>query len=291
VIAELFSVLAPVYLCIGVGYIWHRLGRRSDNELLADLCMNVGAPCLIFTSLVDLEVAASALGGLAAAILLAHALFALIGGLALRVAGLPPSSFLAPVIFPNTGNMGLPVALFAFGEEGLAYGVIFFVISTTAHFTLGQWAWTGRASLSQLARTPLSYAAVLGLLAMATDVSLPSWLMRTTDVLGDFTIPLMQFMLGVSLAELGIGNRTRSATVAGLRLGLGVGVGVTLAGLFGLSGAARGVFILDCAMPIAVVNALFAVKHGRPAGEVAGAVVISTTVSFLILPVILAWVL
>jgi predicted permease len=116
-------------------------------------------------------------------------------------------------------------------------------------------------------------------------------LRRTTSVLGGFTIPLMQFTLGVSLAGLRPGRLPRAFGLAIARFGLGLVVGIGLASAFGLEGVAWNVFVLDCAMPVAVFNYLLAQRYGRSPDDVAGLVVISTLLSFLTVPVLLAWLL
>ena len=288
---QLISIVAPVYLCIAVGFVWRRVGRPIDNSLIADLCMNLGAPCLVFSSLVGLDVDLSALGRLAGVVIAAFAIFAVVGFSVLRTAKLPTASFLGPLIFPNTGNLGLPICLFAFGAEGLLYAVVFFSITSVIQFTLGQWLWSGDASLRQLARTPLVYAVVAAIGVIAAGIEVPIWLLRTTQSLGGITIPLMQFTLGVSLATLRVKHLPKSFALGGLRLVMGFSVGVALADLFGLEGVIRGVVILDCAMPAAVINYLFAEKFDRDPDEVAGIVVASTTMSLVAIPLILAWLL
>ncbi|MBW2291096.1 MAG: AEC family transporter [Deltaproteobacteria bacterium] len=288
---ELFSIVTPVYLCIAVGFLWRRVGRPIDNSLIADLCMNLGAPCLVFSSLVGLDVDLSALAQLAGVVIAAFVIFGVLGVVALRVAKLPTASFLAPLIFPNTGNLGLPICLFAFGAEGLLYAVVFFSITSVIQFTVGQWLWSGDASLRQLARTPLIYAVFAAIGVIATGIEVPTWLLRTTQSLGGITIPLMQFTLGVSLATLRVKHLPKSFALGGLRLVMGFAVGVGLTELIGLEGVVRGVVILDCAMPAAVINYLFAQKHNRDPDEVAGIVVASTTMSLLTIPLILAWLL
>lgn len=290
-IQELFAIVAPVYLCVAVGFWWRRTGRHIDNALIADLCMNLGAPCLVFSSLVGLDVDPAALGEVAAVVIVAFVLFAAIGYVALRAVGLPTKSFLAPVIFPNTGNLGLPICLFAYGTEGLLYGVVFFAITSVIQFTVGQWLWSGDASMRLLARTPLVYSVVAALAIIFTGIETPEWIMRTTQSLGGITIPLMQFTLGVSLATLRVKRLPTSFGLGAFRLLMGFAVGVGLTELFALEGVVRGVVILDCAMPAAVINYLFAEKHNQDPDEVAGVVVASTTMSLVALPLILGWLL
>lgn len=288
---QLFSIVTPVYLCIAVGFVWRRVGRPIDNSLIADLCMNLGAPCLVFSSLVSLDVNLSALAQLAGVVVAAFVIFAVLGFAVLRAAKLPTASFLAPLVFPNTGNLGLPICLFAFGTEGLLYAVVFFATTSVIQFTAGQWLWSGDASVQRLAQTPLVYAVIAAIAVIASGIEVPTWLMRTTQSLGGITIPLMQFTLGISLATLRVKHLPRSLALGGLRLLMGFAVGVALADLIGLEGVIRGVVILDCAMPAAVINYLFAEKFNRDPDEVAGIVVASTTMSLVALPLILAWLL
>jgi len=253
--------------------------------------MNIGAPCLVFSSLVGLELDPSAMLQMVLAMTVALASFALIGALVLRSVGLPYHSYLSPVIFGNTGNMGLPVCLFAFGDVGLALGVCVYATNTFVQFSGGLWIWSGTTSLEQLLRTPLTYAVVLAASALALDLPVPTTVERTTKLLGDFTIPLMSLTLGVTLGRLVITDLRSAAILSVLRIGVGLLVGVTLASLFGLEGAARGVIILQCSMPIAVINYLLAEKYEREATQVASAIVLSTLVSLATLPLILAWLL
>ena len=290
-IQELFSIVAPVYLCVALGYGWRRTGRPVDNALIADLCMNLGAPCLVFSSLVSLGIDPAALGEFAAVVLVAFVLFAAIGYVTLRGMGLPMQPFLAPVVFPNTGNLGLPICLFAYGTEGLLYGVVFFALTSIIQFTIGQWMWSGEISFRQLARTPLVYSVLAALAILFTGIETPAWILRTTQSLGGITIPLMQFTLGVSLATLKVKRLPTSFGLGALRLLLGFSVGVGLSELFALEGVVRGVVILDCAMPAAVINYLFAESYNRDPEEVAGIVVASTSISLVALPLILAWLL
>ena len=290
-LGELASIVVPIYLCAALGYGWVRIGRRYDTALITELITFVGAPCLVFSRLVRLEVDPVELAHMVGATAAALTTLGIVGAIALRLAGLPTTSFLAPIMFGNTGNIGLPVCLFAFGDEGLALAVCFFATTTIVHFTVGQWVWSGSVSAGLLARTPLAYASVIAAAVLAFELPVPQWLERTTSLLGSFTIPLMQFTLGVSLAELHASHIPRSLALSVFRIGLGLAVGLSLAALLDLTGVARGVFILQCAMPVAVFNYLMAQRHGRTPGDVASVVVLSTLVSFGVLPLLLAWLL
>ncbi len=290
-LTELLSIVVPVYLCAGLGFVWVRAGRRYDTAFMTEMVMLVGAPCLTFSSLVGIEIGFGSLLKMAGAVVLATACMGIVAALALRVLRISLPTFLAPMTFGNTGNMGIPVCYFAFGDEGLVLGVCFYAATTLLQFTAGQWLWSGRISFVQLCRTPLTWASLLAIVVIAGDLEVPRWLLRTTTLMGDFTIPIMQFTLGVSLARLRLTNLPRSFFLSALKIGLGASVGFTLAEILGFEGVARGVLVLDCAMPVAVINYMFASSFNRSPNEVAGVVVLSTLLSFVTLPLILIAVL
>jgi len=290
VFAELVAIVAPVYLIAGLGAFWGRSARHFDSRFLTDLVMTVGAPCLVFGSLARLEMETDALLTMVGVTLASLVCFFALGALALRLAGISVSTYVGPLVFGNSGNMGLPLCLFAFGPEGLAYGACFFATTAIAHYTVGQWIWSGRVSFEEV-NTPLSWAVLAAVCVLAFELRVPEALLRTTDVLGGITIPLMQLSLGVSLARLQLSDVPRTLALSLGRLGMGVAVGVGLAELFGLEGVARGVLILDCSMPAAVFNYMMAERYGRSPSEVASVVVLSTLISFATLPLLIAWLL
>jgi predicted permease len=288
-LAELFSIVAPVFACAVLGWGWARLGRPYDTALMTSLIFTIGAPCLVFSRLVSLVVEPAALASMALAAALALTAFGAVAWGVLRALGLPRHTFWSPLVFPNAGNMGMGICWFAFGEEGLALAVAFFTVAALGQFSVGIWTWTGRVAPRDLASVPLVYASALGAGALATGLPIPVWVLRTTELLGDFTIPLMLMTLGASLARLDLASVPRTLSLAALRLGMGAAVGFALAAALGFEGAARGVLVLQCSMPAAVFNYLFAERYGRSPQEVASLVLLSTLAAFATIPLLLAW--
>lgn len=209
----------------------------------------------------------------------------------LRVAGLSQRSFLPALIFPNSGNMGLPLCYLAFGDVGLAMAIGVFTVYCAAQFTLGISIASGQVSLPALARVPLLYAVPLALAFLLSGTTPPAWINATTRLLGDLTIPMMLITLGVSLASLRVSRLPRSLALAATRLVMGFVVGLSVATVLGLDGVARGVLIVQATMPVAVFNYLFAERYRTAPAEVAGMVVLSTVMSFATLPLLLWYVL
>lgn len=285
------SIVAPVLICASIGYGWARLGRPYDTELVTNLITTIGAPCLVFATLTKVEISMAAFSEMAGASFAAIVVFGIVAFIINKLAGLNQRAYLPVIMFANTGNMGVPLCLLAFGEAGLAFAVVVFTINAVAQFTIGVGISSGSASLMRLLRIPLLYAVAASLFFIISGVAVPEWIFKTADILGGMTIPVMLITLGFSLAKLHVGSFKRSLGMSIVRLAVGFAVGVGLAEVFSFEGAARGVLILDCAMPAAVFNYLFAQRYKTAPEEIAGVVVISTTLSFLTLPLLLWYVL
>jgi len=287
--AALFNVVTPVLLCIAVGWVWARQSRPFDTGGMADLITLVGTPCLIFSTLTGVALPADQLWQMALATLLSIVAFGLIGLAVLLPLKLPYRTYLPPLMFANIGNMGLPLCLFAFGDEGLALAIVVLAVFSVVNFTLGIWLYAGSGSAGHLWRQPMILATVVAVIFLLADLQPPVWLDSTTSLLGAFTIPLMLVMLGVSLARLRVTRLPRALWLSVVRIGGGLLVGVLIAEAFQMEGVARSVLILQSAMPVAVFNYLFAVRYNRDPETTAGLVVVSTVLSVFTLPPLLFW--
>jgi hypothetical protein len=291
VLSQLSAVVLPVLLVAGIGFTWAKMGRRFDSVFLTDIATNIGTPCLVAHSLMTLEIDPAALAQMGVAVLTAVSGFLVLGFIVLRVMKLSINSYLPALTFPNTGNMGLPLALFAFGKEGLALAVVYFSCTVTLQFTLGISLSAGSLSLSRLVRTPAIYAVAISAVLLLLGLRLPAWIENTIGVLGDITIPMMLLTLGVSLAQLKVNGLGRNLVLSLARLSGGFVIALIVSRMYSLPSTAAGVLIIQSSMPVAVFNFLFAQYYGRAHGDVAAMVVISTALSFLTLPALAYFVL
>ena len=284
---DIAAVIAPIFVIAGVGFAWGRSGRKFDTGMIGMLTVNFGVPSLILSTLTSLQVSLATFGAVAGLFALALAINAIVAAGILRLMRVDVAGFLPGTVFPNNGNMGLPLCLFAFGDEGLALGISVFVVGSIVNFTVGMAMASGRWAAKDVARTPTPWVVLVALAFLATGTNPPDWLANTARILGGMSIPLMLLALGVSLSRLKVQSVGRSVTLAVLRLGTGFAVALLIVWLFDLEGATRGVLILQCSMPAAVVNYIIAARFDRAPGEVAGLVVASTTISFATLPFLL----
>ncbi len=289
--ADLVPVLAPIAVAILVGMGWARWGEPTDPASITQVILNVGTPCLVFSTLATLSVPALELGVMALASVLMLLSFLGGGWLLLKAVRLPSGVYLPPLVFGNLGNLGLPLNLFAFGDAGLELGLIMFATQSALFFTIHFWLMSGSPSPATMLKTPHLYAIAAALAFTLTDTAPPPWLTNTTDLIGGLTIPMMLIMLGVSLSRMKVVAVARPLAAALLRVALGLAIAVLICGVLDLEGAARGVVTIACCMPGAVFNYLAAVRYDRSPGEVAGYVVLSTVATLVLLPglVPLAW--
>ncbi len=290
-INQLFAVIAPIIICAGIGYAWARSGLDYPVDFVTRLVMNIGAPCLIVASFSRSSIEIISMTEITLAALVVLGIMALIGVVLLRLMRLETGVFLPSLIFPNIGNMGLPLCLFAFGETGLALALTIFLLVFTLQMSLGIVLVAGRGNIGALVKQPVLWATVVALVLIVMGWSLPAWLVNTTGLIGDVTIPLMLMTLGVSLARLKVAEWKLSLLFSVMRVAGGFLIALAVAQWFDLQGVERGVLILQSSMPVAVFNYLLALKFDREPGEVAGMVLLSTLLAFFCLPFIVAFVL
>ncbi|WP_375260639.1 AEC family transporter [Palleronia sp.] len=291
VVLTVAEVTAPVFLLAGIGFAWVRLGFDYEIEFVTRMSMTLGVPCLIFTSLMQTRIDPAALTAVSLAAVAAYAaVTAVMLGIAL-VLRLDLRTYLAPLVFGNTGNLGLPLALFAFGEEGLGYAVVVFAVMAVYSFTVGVWIVSGGGSLLRVVREPMVGATLLGALFLWQGWETPTFLTNALSLVGQLAIPLMLITLGVAIARLTPQSFARPALLSVLKAAACVAVAVLIGRAFGLGDVAFAVLVLQVATPVAVTSYLLATKYGADADAVASLVVVSTLGSVVYLPLILAWVI
>jgi len=284
----ILPAVLPVFITALIGYALAKANRPFDNKTITFLVASIGTPALVFFNLSKTTVAAGALAVIAAATIVAISFYLAVGAIALKALGLKWRTYLPSLAFPNAGNLGLPLALYAAGEEGLNYAIVIFAITSIVNLTAGQAIAAGRNNFFAVLKSPILPAVALGLILAYGGIPIPLFASNTLEMLSGLTIPLMLLMLGTSLAKIKVTTFGRSAVLSVVRIGMGVVAGFTLAALFGFTGPERIAFVLQCAMPVAVFNYVFAQMYDNEPGEVASLVVVSTLLSVLTTPIVLA---
>lgn len=287
-LTAIFNVITPVILCVTVGFFWNKGGLPFDTKGITALVVNLGTPCLLLANLSSVELDVGVVLQMMIATVIAHFVCGFLGWFILRSMRLPVNTYLGSMVFNNTGNLGLPLCMLAFGKEGLALGLAYMSMNTIGLFTLAPLLSSGETSLSRLFKTPAVYAIALALTLFFTGHKLPTFLYSTCNIVGGLVIPLMLFALGGALAKLHLKSLKTPFTLALAKLGVGLFVGIGLSWLLGLEGLCRSVFILECLLPVAIFNYLWAERYDNGPEEVAGLIIASTLLALLVVPVTLA---
>lgn len=285
------QIVAPVFLLAGIGFIWVKVGLEYRIQFVTQLAMTLSLPCLIFVSLMRTEIDPVALGTLSVASVVAYVGVTVVMLALVRMARLNTRTYAAPLIFGNTGNLGLPLALFAFGDVGLSYAIIVFAIMALWSYTFGIWLVAGAGSFGKVLREPLVWGTVLGALFLWQGWQTPTFLTNALDLIGQMAIPMMLITLGVAVARLSTKGMLQAAALSAIKLALCTGIAWVVGRFFALDPIAFGVLVLQVATPVAVTSYLLAEKYGAQSDKVAGLVVASTLMAVAALPLILALVL
>ncbi|MBY8975148.1 AEC family transporter [Rhodobacteraceae bacterium NNCM2] len=285
---QIIDITAPVFLLGLIGFVWARSGTEFELQFVSRMVLNFALPCLMFSTLVQADITPDAMAEIALASFAAY-LFA--GGgmwLMLRLIGFEPRIWWAASVFGNTGNIGLPLCLFAFGEKGLALAMVFFAVGASLQFTLGLWSMAGMGQWRAVLRQPIVYAAVLGCAVSATGWQPPTVIMRTLSLAGQIAIPIMLITLGYSIARLRLGETGRAAFIAVLRLVVLGGAAVLVARVMGLGSLPAAVMLLQFLTPGAVTVYMMATRYDGEPETIAGLVLISTVLTLAVIPAALS---
>ncbi len=284
---RILGIILPVFSVIAVGYFW---GRRvkPDMAMVNRISMNVLAPALIFSALSsksfdvrgDAMLFVGSIGIVLGSGLLAWP-FA-------RLLHQDARTFVPPMMFNNCGNMGLPLAVLAYGETGFGPMVALFTISNLLHFTLGAWIIDHHARFGRLLRNPMVWSTVAGFLFAWLRPPLPDWTSVTFKMVGDGLIPMMLLSLGVRLTAIDW-HDAKLGVIGGLVCPL---TGLAMAGLFAsildLNPLQSGLLYLFGALPPAVLNFMVAEQYRQEPGKVASIVLIGNLLSVVFVPIGLA---
>lgn len=279
------SPVVPVFLLIAAGFTfahWKKISLASVTEIIVYL----GTPSLVFSSLVSKPLYAGDIAVLFSGILLIFAGVGLLIRLYFLVFRFSSRGFALPSLFMNAGNMGIPLALFAFGQAGLQRATLMFVMITFLQYSLGIYILNGRGNWTEVFRLPLIYAALSGLGCNLLQIKLPELLLQPIAMLGQATIPIMLISLGYRLHEVESLQWGHALGGALVRIFGGFAAANVAVMLISAQGVNRQVLLLYGALPAAVINFVLTEKYHQDPGLAASIVVISTFISVLTIPLV-----
>ena len=289
--------LLPIFLIAGAGFALARW-RGASATTLTHVVFYALLPCFAFRLLMTSVATGREFGLMVLLAMLVMAAMALVGAVAsfaLRLNRTETSAFLLVLMFSNGGNYGLPVVSFAFGEQALSYGTVFFLTGSVMTSTVGAFlAAAGRrsfrAALMSVLRMPALYGILAAVLALSTGITTPAPLMRPITMLSDAALPLMILVLGMQLERAVVPARPALVVLAvSLSLVLAPLIALGLTSLFDVTGPARQAVVVLASMPVAVATTILALEFDTSPEFVTGAVFLSTLLSPLTLTPLIAY--
>lgn len=287
---RILSIVLPIFLIALLGYLYGRY-KRPDMSVVNQINMDVFVPALVFYALSrkEFEFADYSMTALAAAIVvLGSGVLAYPIG---RLAGVNWRTFVPPMMFTNAGNLGLPLMVLAFGDAALSIAVVFLVVENILHFTLGRYLLDHRLQVRHVLRSPVVLATVFGLAFSLFDLSLPQALSLPIEMVGNISIPLLLFSLGVRLVDIDWREWGVGLVGAVVSPATGIAIALLVAPLLDLSDLQTRQLILFGTLPPAVLNFLFAEQYRQEPEKVASIVMISNLAAVVTIPAALYWLL
>ena len=286
---KLFEVLFPVFFVVAVGYYIGKKDPKINTKFITNFAANVGTPALILYALNIKNISFDIFSNYFWYYLLAITGFFLVGIIFLFI--LKTKDIireLPPFVLPNTGNMGLPICLFAYGSEGLGVAAAISSLIILFHFTLGVFLADRKFNFEVILKSPPFYTIIISVLLLYYEIELPVFIENTSFLLMYATIFLILMSLGIALTRLKIFSFFKALISSIGRLILGPIIGLSIIYYYELDGFAAGVLLIQCSMPSAILNYLVGSIYSpkKIVDNIASMIVVSTLLSFITIPIV-----
>jgi len=288
ILIQLFDVLFPVFLIIGIGYWYGKKDPKFDTKFITTFAGNFGLPAIIYYSLTSTNISFDLFIRFSYYITLYVIIFSIIGLLILTILKKDICRLLPPLILPNTGNMGMPLCLFAYGKMGLAIATAITAMILVFHFSIGILLASKKFSLKPLLKCAPVYSLLVSLIFVYYNIPSPKFLENATFLIGYSTIFLVLMSLGVALSKLKVFSFRETLIYSLTRVIIGPIVGFGFVNFFNLTGVEAGVMFIQASMPSAVLTYLVAEIYSpkKISNSIASTVALSTFLSFFTLIVV-----
>ena len=285
---KLFEVLFPVFFIIGTGYFLGKKNPNLDTSFITNYSANFGTPALVIFALTSSGVTFAVFTEYFIYSLVAITCFALTGVIFLIIQKKDYIRELPPFFLPNTGNMGIPICLFAYGSMGMGVAAAISSIVVLLHFTLNIFLASKKFDLKIIIKSPSFYAILFAVLFLYFEIETPTFVLNTVMLLAYGMIVLILISLGIALTQLKVFSFKSSVISSIGRVIIGPVIGIILIKIFNLSGFAAGVLLIQCSMPSAILTYLIASMYSPKeiVDNIASMIVVSTLMSLVTVPII-----
>lgn len=287
---RILSVVLPVFLLTALGFVVARR-MRPDFDVVNRLTVDVFGPLLVFGALAGKDFRIADHWDLGLAMILTIALSGAAGFVLARGIRQSSKTWMPPMMFGNSGNLGIPMALLAFGGDALPSAIVLFMVSFCAHFIVCAWMLDRNVRLASLWRVPTVAASIVGVIVSLAQIEVWHPIVEASQMIGRMAVALNTFALGVRLVDIDF-SRWKDGAIGGLaRPVSGVAISWLVGRTLGLSELGTSLLMLFGAMPPGVTNFILAERYNQEPHRMASIVLIGNAMSVLLLPLALAFVL
>ena len=285
---KLFEVLFPVFFIVGIGFILGKKKSDIDTTFITNYSANFGAPALFIFAITSSGVSYEVFSEYFFYSILALSCFAIVGVIFLFFMKKDISRELPPFFLPNTGNMGIPICLFAYGSLGMGVAAAISSLVVLLHFTANIFLASKKFDIKIILKSPSTYAVIVAVSYLYFDLEMPKFVINTVMLLGYAMIVLILMSLGVSLTQMKVFSLKSSLISSIGRVIIGPIIGFILIKIFNLSGYAAGVLLIQSSRPSAILTYLIASMYSPKeiVDNISSMIVVSTLMSLITVPII-----
>ena len=285
---KLFEVLFPVFFIVSIGYFLGKKNPNLDTSFITNYSANFGTPALIIFAVMTSGLSYAMFADFFVYWLIAMFFFSLVGILFLILMKKDYLRELPPFILPNTGNMGIPICLFAYGTSGMGIAAAISAVIVLLHFTLNVFLASRKFDILVIIKSPSFYAILVTVIFLYFELEMPTFVINTVMLLGYAMIVMILMSLGIALTQLKVFSLKNSIISSVGRIIAGPIIGYLIIKTFNLTGYAAGALLIQSSMPSAILTYLIASMYSPKEiiDNIASTVVVSTLMSIVTVPVI-----
>ena len=285
---KLFEVLFPVFFIVSIGYFLGKKNPNLDTSFITNYSANFGTPALIIFAVMTSGLSYTMFADFFVYWLIAMFFFGLVGILFLILMKKDYLRELPPFILPNTGNMGIPICLFAYGTSGMGIAAAISAVIVLLHFTLNVFLASRKFDILVIIKSPSFYAILVTVIFLYFELEMPTFVINTVMLLGYAMIVMILMSLGIALTQLKVFSLKNSIISSVGRVIAGPIIGYLIIKTFNLTGYAAGALLIQSSMPSAILTYLIASMYSPKEiiDNIASTVVVSTLMSIVTVPVI-----
>ena len=286
---KLFEVLFPVFFIVGIGFLLGKKNPNFDTSFITTYAGNFGTPALVIFALTAGGVSFEVFKEIFFYALILLSAFGIVGLIFLVLMKKDYIRELPTFILPNTGNMGIPICLFAYGELGMGIAAAISSLVVLLHFTLNIFLAKRAFDFQTIFKSPAFYAIIVTVLFLYFEQPVPQFVMNTVMLLAYGMIVMILMSLGVALTQMKVFSFKDAVITSTGRVIIGPLIGLAVIKLFDLSGVSAGVILIQSSMPSAILCYLVASMYSPKVivDNISSTIVVSTIMSLVTIPITL----